>query len=302
MLGMLAAISLALVACGESPTLEGPDASGSPKRSALPVFQFDDCTTAQGDTPPAAPKGVDFKTQLRDPGTLLVGSDNDFPPFESIEPGADEPEGFDVDLYREVAKRLGVKPNSKTVDFDGLFTDSVPDGEVDVGISAITIKEERKKTVDFTVPYFEADLSVAINNSRTPEIKGVADLAGKTVAVQEGTTGADCADALKADGKIGEVKKFDDTSPAFQDLDNGRVAAVINDRPASEGFVKRNSDFEVVEIIRTTEQYGFAVSKDKPDLREAINEQLTAIMEDGTYATIYEKWFGTPPPFDVPID
>lgn len=289
-------LALLLGACAST---ADPDAQLS--KADIPSVTIDKCSTGQGDQPPAEAKGVDAKTQLKDPTTLLVGSDNDFPPFESIKPGAKEPEGFDVDVYTEIAKRLGVAATSKTVDFDGLFTDSVPNGKVDVGISAITIKKERKDRVDFTSPYFVADLSLAVNAVKTPEVKGIDDLAGATVGAQEGTTGADCALALKDEGKLKEVKLFDDAGPAFQDLVAGRIVAVVNDRPASEGFIERNADLKVVQVIKTQEQYGFAVSKDKPDLRIAIDAALLAMMNDGTYATIYEKWFETKPPFTVPI-
>lgn len=297
---ILLALAMSLGACAtaEDPGVGQPSPSASETISTVEIEQ---CTTAQGDQAPTAPKGVDFKTQLNDPTTLLVGSDNDYPPFESIPAGKQEPEGFDVDIYKEVAKRMGLTAKSKTLDFDGLFTDSVPNGKVDVGISAITIKEERKRTVDFTVPYFVADLSLAVNATKTPDIKTIDDLSGLIVGAQEGTTGADCAKFLKDEGKVKDVKLFDDTGPAFQDLGAGRVAAVVNDRPASEGFIERNPDLKVVQVISTKEQYGFAVSKDKPDLRAEIDKHLTAMMEDGTYATIYEKWFETQPPFQVPL-
>lgn len=287
---------LALVACGTTDAVRSPDTPAK-----LPTVAIGECQTAQGTQPAAAPKGVDYKTQLKQPGSLNVGSDNAYPPFEEIKPGASEPEGFDVDLYKEVAKRLGLKAKSTTTDFDGLFTQSIPTGAFDVGISAITIKEERKKTVDFTIPYFAADLSLAINAKRTPDIKTIDDLAGLTLGAQKGTTGEDCANVLVKQGKAKEVRSYGDSQAAFADLVNGRVAAVVNDRPASEGFIEKNADLKVVQVIETSEEYGFAISKEKPDLRVAIDAALTAIMKDGTYATIYKKWFQTDPPFEVPF-
>lgn len=289
-------MSLTAVACGTTDAVRTPDTP-----AALPTVAIGECQTAQGAQPVATPKNVDYKTQLKQPGILNVGSDNAYPPFEEIKPGASEPEGFDVDLYKEVAKRLGLKAKSTTTDFDGLFTQSIPTGAFDVGISAITIKEERKKTVDFTIPYFAADLSLAINAKRTPDIKTVDDLAGLTLGAQKGTTGEDCANVLVKQGKAKEVRSYGDSQAAFADLANGRVAAVVNDRPASEGFIQKNADLKVVQVIKTSEQYGFAISKDKPDLRVAIDAALTAIMKDGTYATIYKTWFETDPPFTVPF-
>ena len=295
---VLAVAAMLLSACAsDEPTVQ-------PKASVtIPSVTIDDCTTNAGSQEPAAPKGVDYKTQLVKQGELSVGSDNAYPPFEEIRPGESEPVGFDVDIYKEVAKRLGLTAKSTTTDFAALFTQSIPRGTYDVGVSAITIKEERKQTVDFTVPYFEANLSMAVNVTKTPNIKTVDDLAGTTIGVQDGTTGADCADALVKQGKAKEVKRFDTTILAFDDLVAGGVQSVINDRPASEGIIAQNRPtIDVVQILETNEKYGIAISKEKPDLRVAIDGALKAMMEDGTYAAIYKTWFKTDPPFDLPIE
>lgn len=291
-----ALLSLTTVACGTTTTGRSPDVP-----VALPTVSIGECQTVQGEQPAAVPKGVDYKTQLKEPGMLLIGSDNAYPPFEELKSGATEPEGFDVDLYKEVAKRLGLKAKSTTTEFDGLFTQSIPTGQFDLGVSAITIKEERKKTVDFTIPYFAADLSLAINAKRTPDIKTIEDLSGLTLGAQKGTTGEDCANFLVKQGKAKEVRSYGDAQAAFADLVNGRVAAIVNDRPASEGFIQKNADLKVVQVIKTNEQYGFAISKEKPDLRVAVDAAMTAMMKDGTYAAIYKTWFGTDPPFEVPF-
>lgn len=294
-------LSLTAIACGDKTSKVRDPGGSDPKKDKVSTVSIGECQTSQGTQPASEPKNVDFMTQLAEPGTLLVGSDNAFPPFEEIKPGAKEPVGFDVDIYKDVAKRLGLKAVSKTTDFDGLFTQSIPAGTFDVGISAITIKEERKKTVDFTVPYFEADLSLAVNTEKTPKIAGIDDLAGATIGAQTGTTGEECAKFLVSQKKAKAVKSYDKADAAFLDLVAGRITAIVNDRPASEGFIAKNAALKVVQVIETKEQYGFAISKSKPDLRAKIDEALTAMMEDGTYAAIYQTWFGTPPPFDVPL-
>lgn len=295
------ALALTLAACGDKTNqIRKPD-GGATTPTKIPAVSIGECQTAQGTQAPAAAKGVDFKKQLKKPGVLSVGSDNAYPPFEEIKPGSKEPVGFDVDIYKEVAKRLGLTAVSTTTDFDGLFTQSIPTGAFDAGVSAITIKEERRKTVDFTVPYFVADLSLAVNSAKTPKVTSIDTMAGLTLGAQKGTTGEDCAKFLVKQGKAKEVKSYDDAAAAFQDLVAGRVAAIVNDRPASEGFIEKNADLKVVQVITTKEQYGFAISKEKPDLRVAIDGALTAMMTDGTYATIYERWFGTAPPFTVPL-
>jgi ABC-type amino acid transport substrate-binding protein len=296
---LFAVVALVASACAKST----PSGGGSPTATAtqIPTVSIAKCETNQGTQAPAAPKGVDYKTQLKEQGVLNIGSDNDYPPFEEIKPGAKTPDGFDVDLYTEVAKRLGLTAKSTTTNFDALFTSSLPTGKFDLGVSAITVKESRKRTVDFTIPYFKSDLSLAVDTVRTPNIKTIDDLATQTVAVQKGTTGEACAQFLKDQGKVKDVKSFADTGPAFQDLAAGRVAAVVNDQTASEGFIEKNPDLKVVQVIKTQEVYGFAISKEKPDLRAAIDDALTKMMQDGTYSTIYQKWFLTKPPFALPV-
>jgi len=293
----LLVLGLVLSGCAKSKTTVTPRNTPTP----IPTATIAACQTPIGSQAPATPKGEDYKKQLKEPGILNIGSDNDFPPFESVPPGAKEPVGFDVDIYKEVAKRLGLTAKSTTTLFAPLFTQSIPRGQFDLGISAITIKEERKRTVDFTVPYFVANLSLAVDTTKTPNVKTVDDLAGITIGVQAGTTGRDCADALVKQGKAKEIKEFETAVQAFDDLVAGRVGAVINDRPASEGIVEARPSVKVVQVLETSERYGFAISKDKPDLRVAVDKALTDMMNEGVYATIYKTWFKTDPPFAVPV-
>lgn len=298
--GLVLGLALLVAACAGDGNGTG-GGSPSPSPTEISTYSIAECQTEQGTTPYADPRGVSYNAQLREQGVLHVGSDNDYPPFEQVEPGAEEPTGFDVDLYTEVAERLGLEARSTTTSFDGLFSDTIPSGRFDIGVSAITISEERKQSVDFTIPYFQADLSLAVNTELTPEIAGVDDLEDITLGAQQGTTGEACAQFMEKQGMAADVRSYESSSPMFEGLSNGQVGAVVNDRPASEGFIRGNAALSVVQVIETREQYGFAISKDKPDLRVAINEALTEIMEDGTYAQIYEKWFETPPPYDVPI-
>jgi ABC-type amino acid transport substrate-binding protein len=291
----LLVVALVLPACAKSKT------TVTPTTTPTPTTQIGDCVANPGTQQPTAAKGVDYKTQLKEPGVLNVGSDNAFQPYESVPAGATEPVGFDVDLYKEVAKRLGLTAKSTTTDFAALFTQSLPRGQFDIGVSAITIKEERKRTVDFTIPYFVANLSLAVNTSKTPNIHSTDDLTGLTIGVQAGTTNKDCADALVKQGKAKDIKEFETAVQAFDDLVAGRVGAVINDTPASVGIIVDRPGIRIVQILETNEKYGFAVGKDKPDLREAINKALTDMMKEGVYATIYKTWFKTDPPFAVPI-
>ncbi len=252
------------------------------------------CVINKGKIAPAVPSGDTF-TSL-EPKILTVGSDTAFPPFESIDKG--KVVGFDVDIMNEIAKRLGdgYTAEFQTAAFDTIFT-ALASGRFDVVMSAVTIKEERKKTVDFTDPYFNADQSVSVRTADAETIGGVDDLAGKVVGVQAATTGEDCAkNALKAKGKVKDVKSYDTAPEAFTDLAASRIDAVLVDLPVAEQIVAQRGNAVVVQAIRTDEDYGIAVSKKNPNLREAINTALKEMQDDGAYARIYKKTFKTEPP------
>jgi ABC-type amino acid transport substrate-binding protein len=285
-----AAIGILAVLASGCAADEASDVAG--EQVEMSETTLEECVIDQGKTAPAEGTGAEPKTLKN--GILTVGSDTAFPPFESIEGG--KAVGFDVDLITEVAERLELRAEIQTAAFDTIFT-SLAAGKFDAVISAVTIKEDRKKTVDFTDPYFKADQSLSVRSEDAGSITGVDDLADKTVGVQAATTGEDCAkNALQAKKKVKDVRSFDTAPDAFTDLAAGRVDAVLVDLPVAKQIVARREGASVVQAIRTNEEYGIAVSKENPDLRVAINEQLTAIRDDGTYDAIYRKWFKTEPP------
>jgi len=284
---LFALFALGASACGEE-AARGPGGGAA----ALAETTIQECVTNQGTTAPAEPEG-DEVTTLQE-GKLIVGSDTAFPPFESIENG--EAVGFDVDLITEVAKRVGnLEVEVQTSAFDTIFT-SLAARKFDVVISAVTIKEERKQTVDFTEPYFTSDLSLTVRDDDADEIGGIEDLSGETVGVQAATTSEDCAKLLKDKGQIGDIRAYDVIPDAFTDLAAGRVAGVLIDLPTAQQIAEQRTGLRVVQAIRTQEEYGIAVSKDNPDLRVAINEALGEIKTDGTYRRLFVKWFKTEPP------
>ena len=221
-------------------------------------------------------------------GTLTIGSDIPYKPFEFGR--APDYEGFDVDIVNEVGKRIGLKPKFVKTPFDTIFRNLVQ-GKFDMVASSVTITDERKQTVDFSVPYFPADQSLMVKKGS--DIKTVDDVAGKVVGAQLGTTGADYAKD-KTDAKT--VRTYDLVDDAFQALDAGQVEAVINDFPVSKFAEQEKPELQVVQTIPTGEQYGLAFPKGSDKLRQAVDDALNAIKQDGTYTQIYKKWFKQDPP------
>jgi len=222
--------------------------------------------------------------------TITVASDIAYQPFEYVENG--EPVGFDIDLMREVGRRAGFTPEFQNVTFDGIVP-GLGNNLYDAAISAMTITPEREESIDFSDPYINADQSLLV--PADSGILSVDDLADTVVGVQLGTTGAAQAEEYQAAGQIGEVRTFDTIEDAFAALENGQVDAVINDLPVSQSRAAQSDGrLEIVETIPTGEQYGIAFPTDS-ELVEPTNQALEQIKQDGTYAEIYEKWFGAPP-------
>jgi ABC-type amino acid transport substrate-binding protein len=223
-------------------------------------------------------------------GTVTVASDIAYRPFEFSEGG--EPVGFDIDLMREIGARADFEPEFQNVTFDGIVP-GLQSGTFEMAISAMTITEEREQAIDFSDPYFDADQSLLVQEGS--DIRSTEDLADATVGVQIGTTGAMEAERLSQEGSVGNVRTFDTVEDAFTALENNQVDAVLNDFPVSADRVQTSGvPLEIVETIPTGEQYGIGFPPDS-ELVEPVNQALQEIKDDGTYAEIYERWFGQEP-------
>ncbi|MGI8726210.1 MAG: transporter substrate-binding domain-containing protein [Solirubrobacterales bacterium] len=219
---------------------------------------------------------------LIEPGTLTVGSDIPFPPFEQGNPP--DYEGFDIDLVNEVADRLGLETQIEDAPFDLLLQGG--GGQFDLAVAATTITPPRENRVDFSDPYFLAEQALLVQSGG--EVQSVDDLEGKIVASQDGTTGETFA---KDNTNAEEVRPFPEIDNAYNALENGQVDAVINDLPSVQDAAEEKDGLEVVETFPTDEEYGIIFPEDSDDLREAVNEALVEIKEDGTLGELYQEWF-----------
>jgi polar amino acid transport system substrate-binding protein len=229
---------------------------------------------------------------LNEAGTLTVGSDIPYPPFESGRSQSTYT-GYDIDLVDEIAKRLDVTPNIVDTSFDTIFRD-LAQGKFDMVASATTITPERQKEVDFSQGYYETDQSLTVKQGS--DIQSVDDLAGTTIGAQKATTGADFAENETDADTVRTFAKIDDV---FNALEAGQVEAVINDFSSSEDAVNAKPGLEIVQKIVTKEVYGLAFQKSATQLEDAVNGALTDMKKDGTFTKIYKKWFHQPPPATV---
>ncbi len=219
-----------------------------------------------------------------------VGTEAGFPPFESV--GDDgELVGFDIDLFNAIGEKTGQTIEFENLPFDSLIP-ALQGGTIDAAISGMTITEERAQTVDFSDPYFDAGLAIAVKEETT-DIASLDDLEGKRIAVQIGTTGAAAAEGVPN----AEVTTFENAPLALQELSNGNADAVINDAPATLDAIATGNipGITVVGELLTEESYGIALPKGSENV-EAINAAIAEIRSDGTYAELYRKWFDAEPP------
>ncbi|MEN3008485.1 basic amino acid ABC transporter substrate-binding protein [Pseudothermotoga sp.] len=220
--------------------------------------------------------------------TITVGTSADFPPFEYIEKG--QFVGFDMDLMREIAKIAGFELKFVDMSFDSLIP-ALRAGQIDVAAAAMTITEERKQVVDFSIPYWTADQSVIVKADSNLTITV---LFGKyKIGVQTGTTGdLWCTDELVSKGILPErnLKRYDTFILALSDLLNGNIDAIVLDSPVASRFAA-TKPVKVVGIIVTGEQYGIAVKKGNKELLNAINNALKQIIESGKISELIDKYF-----------
>ncbi|MCL5073699.1 MAG: basic amino acid ABC transporter substrate-binding protein [Actinobacteria bacterium] len=216
-------------------------------------------------------------------GVLTVGSDCTWQPMEYME--GDKIIGFDVDLAKAIAGKLGLKLDYQNTAWDGMFP-AVAAHKFDMIISSITIYDERKEEMDFSYPYLPVNQAITVK--KDSGIDSLEKMNGKKAGVQIGTTGE--IEAKKITGVT--VSTYDDIIMAFEDLRAGRVDAIICDTPVADAYVLKNADFQVGYIILTNEFYGIGFAKDTPELVKAVDEALKAIKDDGTYDKIFANWFG----------
>ena len=225
------------------------------------------------------------------PNTVSVATDNGFVPFEFVDESSGELVGFDIDLIKAVAEEAGLELKITPMEFDGLIA-GIRTGRHDIGIAGITITEERDAHIDFSDPYYDAGLILAVR-AEEEGISSEDDLAGKKVGTRSGSTSETY---LKDNHPEADVVSFPGIVEAYMDLEAGRVDAVLYDVPNVKYYVSQDSatDLKTAGGVLQGEQYGIAFPEDSP-LVDKVNAALKTLRENGEYDRIYTKWFGAAP-------
>jgi polar amino acid transport system substrate-binding protein len=226
--------------------------------------------------------------------TLTVGSDVPYPPFEQFGESKTEFTGFDIELVEAIAEKLDRQPEFIDTSFDTIFRD-LAQGKFEMVASATTITDEREKTVDFTDPYYLPSAQSILVTPGSP-IKSEADLEGKTVGVQQGTTGEEI---VEEEADAGEVRSYPEGPDMITPLKAGTIDAGVIDRPVAERVIETDPDLEISAGIETEEEYGFVVPEGQEEFLSEVNDALQEVKDDGTYERIYRKWFKKAPDEEV---
>jgi polar amino acid transport system substrate-binding protein len=223
----------------------------------------------------------------------VVGTDAAYAPFESQNEKG-EIVGFDIDILKAVAAKAAIEVKFVNTPWEGIFN-ALAQGDRDIVVSAVTITDERKQTIDFSDPYFDAQQLIAVRNDS--KVKSFADLKNLKVGVQTGTTGDEAVTKLL--GKTSNsIKRFESTPLALKELESSGVDAVVADNGVVVHYVANNpgGNFKTVaDQSFVPEQYGIAIKKGNAELLGKINKGLADIKADGTYARIYAQYFGAAP-------
>lgn len=240
-------------------------------------------------TPEPNEAGADALATVTERGTLIVGTAPFYAPFESTNEQTKKIEGFDVDMMTEIASRMGVKVEFVPSEWQGLLG-GLEKGDFDVIVSAMTEKEAAEGNVEFSDVYYDLPDVIIVASGNPKGIKVKADLAGKVVGVQTGSGAELLAEEINPAVGFTELRKYELTQDAMNDLKAGRIDAVIAGQAFAIEQAKVDPSFEVSNDSLATSGLVGVFKKGSTTLADEFNKHLAAMKTDGTYDTLIEKW------------
>ena len=237
----------------------------------------------------ALPAAADSLAAIKQRGVLRVGCEGTYSPF-CYQDEQGNLVGFDVDVARAVAEKMGLKPEYTPSKWEGILA-ALETGRFDVVVNQVTVTDERKKVYEFSQPYTFSGLQVLVRKDRVKDIKGLEDLAGKKVGVLLGTNHEQW---LREHAPKADVRTYEDDAGRNQDLLVGRIDAIMNDRLIVGSTLKvyGGNIVPTGPLLYETRQ-SIAVKKGNPELVAALDKALTDLTTDGTMKKISEKWFSS---------
>ncbi|GGS19827.1 ABC transporter substrate-binding protein [Actinokineospora fastidiosa] len=278
----IAAVALTVTACGSggSGAPQDPGAGQSTPTAEVPSVAKDPALAAM------------VPTDIAADGKIIVGQDQSYPPNEFVDE-QNQAVGMDIDLGNAIAAKLGLTMEYQNSAFDGIIP-GLTSGKYELAMSSFTINAERLQQVDM-VSYFSAGTSMAVLKGN-PDAVAIDDLCGKTVAVQKGTVQVEDLEKANAECKTAgkpeiTVSQFQNQTDVTLALTAKRAQAMLADSPVVDYAVKQTEgQLETAGAPYDTAPYGIIVPKDKGDYAKAVQGALQALIDDGAYTKILEKW------------
>ena len=235
-------------------------------------------------------EGADAVSALKTRGVFVLGLDDSFPPL-GFRSENNEVVGYDIDLAKEVAKRLGVDFRAQPIDWDAKEME-LETGKIDCIWNGFTITEDRKNALSFTEAYLNNDQVLVVRADSG--INSLADAKDKIIGIQSGSSAQEAVDDNAAfASSISKLIMFKDNITALNDLDIGGVDGVVMDSVvANYSITQTKKPFKVIDESLANEGYGIGFRKNEPELRDAVWNILKEMQKDGTVTAISQKWFG----------
>ena len=278
---LLLAVTMAFTGCGEEKDASQNADTSADEKVDLQGGESDTQSENRTDLGEDA-NAADANSDVLADGVLNVGTNAEFPPFEFV--GDDgEPDGFDMALVKAIAEKLGVEVQVENMEFDSLVASI--GSKIDIAIAGMTVTDERKAMVDFSDNYYEAVQYVIV--PADSDIAQAADLEGKNIGVQLGTTG----DYMIEDFEGATAKQYNKAVDAVNDLISGRLDAVIVDKnPALVFADKFSGEIQYMDFSFEPEDYAIALPKGDAALADAVNGALAELKSDGTFDELVSQY------------
>lgn len=216
---------------------------------------------------------------------LVWGTNAAFEPYEYM--SGSEVVGIDAEIADAIAQKLGMEAAVENMDFDAIIP-AVTTGKVDMGLAGMTVSEERLNNVNFSDPYVEAGQAIVVKEDS--DIKSAADLTGKIIGVQKGTTGDEYVSDAANGVNPASVERFSNGPDAVQSLVTGKIDAVVIDNEPAKKLAENADGVIKLDENLTSEEYAIAIAKDNTELLEKVNQALAEMKEDGTLQAILDKY------------
>lgn len=267
---VIAFAAVCFVGCAPKTETSSSEASGSADASAAAVD--------------------DSLDKIKENGEFVMGMDDSFPPM-GFKGDDGELTGFDVEMAQAVAEHMGVKVNLQAIDWSAKEME-LDAGNVDLLWNGYTITDERKEKVLMSEPYMENEQVIVV--TKDSPVNTLADLAGKKVAVQDGSSAQEAIDGNEElKNSIAEQIDFKDNVTAMMDVSSGQVDALAVDLVVANYYLAKQPDqFRILDETLAPEEYGIGFRKGEEAFKKAVEEALAEMKKDGTAAEISTKWFG----------